>query len=108
MLTEGTRVVEIVVERGGYRLAGRNRDGVVRRFELIAPDVTGRHVAHEAIILPVLGLADGRPLCCSLNDGESICGGGGGGCGGQSRMKKPYGCSTQPKGLCKFQWKEVY
>lgn len=67
-------MVEIVVERGRYLLAGRDGDGLVRHVELVAPDVAGRHVAHEAIVLPVLGLADGGPFWCALDDRESVCG----------------------------------
>lgn len=59
-------MVEGIVEANGDLAAGCDGDGRVGLLKLVAADVAGCHVADEAIVLPVLGLAhsspDGRAL----------------------------------------------
>lgn len=39
---------------------------------MVATDVVRRHVADEAIVLPVLCLADSGPLYCSLDNRDGV------------------------------------
>lgn len=66
-------MVQVVVESDGYLAASRDTDRAGSSVELVAPDVVGSHVADEAIVLPVLGLADGSPLWSSVDDGNGVC-----------------------------------
>lgn len=65
-------MVKGVVEGDGDLVASRDTDGVVSRVELVAPDVVGGHVADEAIVLPVLCLANGGPCRGIINDGDVV------------------------------------
>ena len=49
--------------------AGRCCSGV----ELVAADVATGHVTNEAIVLPVLGFADSRPSCITVDDRKCVC-----------------------------------
>lgn len=48
--------------------------GRVAGVELVAPDVAGGHVADEAVVLPVLGLADDGPGSGAVDAGERVWG----------------------------------
>lgn len=72
MLTERSRVVEVIVESDRNLVASSDTDGVVTRVELIAPDIVGGHIADEAVVLPVLGLANSSPCGSIINDGDVV------------------------------------
>jgi hypothetical protein len=46
---------------------------VVRTWELrtVAADVLAGYIADKAVVLPISGLADGRPWCVSIYGGDS-------------------------------------
>lgn len=71
-LTDRSRVVQVIVEGDGHLIASRNTDCIGSGIKLVAPDVVGSHVADEAIVLPVLGLADRGPVRSSVDDGERV------------------------------------
>lgn len=65
-------MVEGVVESDSDLVTSRDTDGVVTRVELVAPDVVGGHIADEAIVLVVLGLANGSPCWSIIDDGDVV------------------------------------
>lgn len=66
-------MVQSIVEGCGDGVAGRDADGVSAGFELVAADVVRVHVADEAVVLPVVGLANGCPVCGAVDAWEGIC-----------------------------------
>lgn len=65
-------MVEVVVESDSDLVASCDTDGIVTRAELVAPDVVGGHIADEAIVLVVLGLANSSPCRSIINDGDVV------------------------------------
>lgn len=65
-------MVEGVVESDSDLFTSRDTDGVVTRAELVAPNVVGGHIADEAIVLEVLGLANGSPCWSIIDDGDVV------------------------------------
>lgn len=66
-------MVQSVVEGGGDLSSGRDADGVGTGVELVAADVVRGHVADEAVVLPVVGLADSGPVCGTVDARECVC-----------------------------------
>jgi hypothetical protein len=66
---EGARVVGARVDVDLDARAGCDRHGLVAGVELVATDVTARHVADETVVLPVLGLAHSTPCRGTVNNG---------------------------------------
>lgn len=47
-------------------------DRLITRIELVASNVTARHISNKAVVLPVLGLADGAPGGGPVDSGEGV------------------------------------
>jgi hypothetical protein len=69
---EGTGVVCVGIDIDFYAGSCGHGDSLVTWLQLVASDVAARHVSNEAIVLPVLGLADGAPGGGSVDGGEGI------------------------------------
>lgn len=63
----GTRIdVDLHVRSGG------DTDGLVTSLELVAADVAACHIANEAVVLPILGLADSTPSRRTIDDRQCV------------------------------------
>ena len=51
---------------------GGNGDRLLSSTKLVATDVTASHIANEAIVLPVLRLADCRPGRITIDDRKGV------------------------------------